>query len=115
MEFKEYQRLAWRTASYPRAGQGSQGSIEPLMYPLLGIAGESGEICEKVKKAWRNNGYLTDEMLEGVRKEIGDVFWYLAALSTELHMSLDEIAQENIEKLADRAERGVLKSEGDMR
>jgi len=55
MEFNEYQKLSRRTAIYPVIGQS-------FIYPALGLAGESGEVVEKIKKLFRdNNGQIDDE------------------------------------------------------
>lgn len=84
------------------------------------MAGESGEAVDKIKKYWRNFGafeasLLTDAQKTELIKELGDVLWYLAAIASELNVDLSEIATTNLNKLFDRRERGVLKSEGDNR
>jgi NTP pyrophosphatase (non-canonical NTP hydrolase) len=108
MNFDEYQQLASKTAIYDRK--------YAVMYPALGAAGEIGEVCNKVKKIYRDNdGVVTDEVKEKLFWEISDVSWYLAALCTDLGFSWSEIAQANIDKLYDRKERGVLKGDGDNR
>lgn len=109
MDFKEYQEQTKKTALYPKVG-------ENYVYPTLGLVGESGEIAEKVKKIFRDNeGQLTEEILATLKKELGDVLWYLSQLSTELGLSLDDVAQHNIEKLASRHKRGTLHGDGDNR
>ena len=73
-------------------------------------------MLKKIKKLFRNeNGVLTQEYKLEIAKELGDVLWYLSQISTELNLSLEEIAQLNLEKLFDREKRGVIKSEGDNR
>lgn len=109
----EYQTLATATADYPMIGSN-------LLYPAIGCGEEAGEILGKVKKLWRNKGKvsgaeLTPEELEAIVKEIGDNLWYLAAMCNELKITLRYAAVTNIEKLYDRKERGVIKSEGDDR
>lgn len=109
--FAEYQKLAARTAMYPG---GEEDTLAP--YPALGLAGEAGEVCEHVKKAIRDDGgQVTEERRRALRKEIGDVLWYIAALSSELGLEMGDIARANIDKLADRQERGVIQGEGDER
>ena len=111
MEFDEYQKLAARTGAY-----NSDSTDYILMYLCMGIAGESGEVIEKIKKIFRNDkGVVSDEKREDLKKEIGDVLWYLSQLAKHLDLSFDDIAQTNIQKLADRAARGVIQSEGDNR
>lgn len=111
--FNTYQDQARATASYPDLGSN-------LIYPALGIAGESGEIVDKIKKLYRNHGItrgdqLTPEQKLELVKEIGDELWYLANLCCELDVDLSYAARINIEKLTDRVKRGVVKSEGDNR
>jgi len=109
MTFEEYQQQSRRTAQYPEIGH-------RVIYPCLGLAGESGEVLEKIKKIFRNqNGIFDAASYERIKKELGDVLWYLAQIATELGLSLEEIAQANLAKLADRQKRGVIKSSGDER
>ncbi len=109
MTFDDYQKKSKTTAIYPNQGQN-------LVYTVLGLVGESGEVAEKVKKIIRDlGGEITDEKREEIKKELGDVLWYLAQTATELGLSLDDIARTNIEKLLSRKERGVLSGSGDNR
>ena len=50
-----------------------------------------------------------------ILKELGDVLWYVAQVASELGLSLDKIANQNIEKLYSRLERGKLSGSGDSR
>jgi len=107
--FDLYQDAAEATALYPDKG-------DNLYYPTLGLAGEAGEVCEKVKKIMRDQkGYVTEENTEAISQELGDVLWYVAMVATELNMSLSAIAEDNMQKLKDRQERGVLQGSGDKR
>lgn len=109
MDFNEYQRMAWETAIYPKKGSN-------IYYPALGLAGETGEVCEKIKKIMRDdNGVISPEKKELLKKELGDIFWYIAALSTEVGLTLEDVAQTNIDKLYSRKERGTLHGSGDNR
>ncbi len=109
MDFKEYQEKSRKTAIYPKIG-------ENYVYPALGLGDEAGEVLGKIKKIFRDkNGILDNETREEIKKELGDVLWYLTQLSTELEISLDDIAQANIEKLYSRLERGTLQGNGDNR
>lgn len=109
MDLNEYQTAAAKTAAYPSIGAS-------FVYPALGLAGEAGEVVEKVKKIFRNyNGVITDEYRDLIKKELGDVLWYIALLSQEFGFTLDDVAEENLKKLASRQERGVVNSEGDNR
>lgn len=110
MTFAEYQRAAARTAVYPGRGEGN------WIYPALGLAGEAGEVCEKIKKCLRDEGgHMTDARRAAVAAEIGDVLWYVAMLCAELGLNLDELAAQNIAKLARRADAGRLHGSGDAR
>lgn len=109
MDFNDYQIKAKTTAIYP---------LEyAIVYPTLGLCGESGEVAEKIKKWLRDGGgsVLPEEKLELLKKELGDVLWYLANLADDLGLSLQEIAELNIAKLVDRKNRGVLQGSGDNR
>lgn len=111
LSFDEYQRLACRTALYP-------GHDEPTVapYPALGLAGEAGEVCEQIKKSIRDDGgEISDERRHKLHKELGDVLWYVAALCAELDLQMEDVARGNIEKLADRHRRGVIRGDGDER
>lgn|SRR5574343_327099 len=109
MEFSEYQKLARNTAVYPAIGNN-------LWYPALGLCGESGEVAERVKKLYRDfDGLPTADFVFNMRKELGDVLWYLASICSEVGFDLNEIAEANITKLADRKDRGVLHGSGDNR
>lgn len=109
MNFKEYQKLSRKTAIYPNLNKN-------FIYPTLGLTGETGEIAEKIKKVIRDKeGIIDNETKLEISKELGDVLWYLSQLSTELNISLDEIAQKNIEKLQSRKKRGVIHGKGDNR
>ena len=108
MEMSEYQRLARRTAEYPREAW--------LAYPALGLAGEAGEVAEHAKKAIRDDaGTVSPQRRELMAKELGDVLWYVAQLASELQLDLDEVARANLDKLLSRQRRGVLSGSGDDR
>ena len=102
MNFDDYQKLAISTAIYPEEYK--------IIYPTLGLCGESGEVAEKIKKHVRDG-----KSLNGLKKELGDVLWYIAALAEDLGISLQDIAELNIQKLSDRKERNVISGDGDNR
>jgi NTP pyrophosphatase (non-canonical NTP hydrolase) len=109
MDFRSYQQRSRETAVYPAAGS------NPI-YPTLGLCGESGEVADKVKKVLRDRaGEFTDEVVQALRLELGDVLWYVAQLATELNLDLADIAAANLEKLASRAARQVIGGDGDNR
>ena len=109
MNFDEYQKSSRETAVYPNAGKN-------YIYPTLGLAGESGEVAEKIKKVIRDHAGVIDESKkQEIAKELGDVLWYVSQISSELGLSLDSVAQMNLEKLFARKERNVLMGSGDNR
>lgn len=112
MNFDEYQLKARSTAIYPVAAQ--------TIYPALGICGEGGEVAELVKKWLRDeDGHpeygMSEERVGKLFLELGDVMWYVANLATDLGLSLEDIAQANLGKLAARKDAGTLHGSGDSR
>jgi NTP pyrophosphatase (non-canonical NTP hydrolase) len=107
--FDDYQRASRRTWSLIRTDH-------PIVYPTLGLANEAGEVAGKVKKIFRDHGgVVTEEDRQALKGELGDVLWYLAQICTELGLSLEEVAESNLEKLFSRLERGAIKGDGDDR
>lgn len=87
-----------------------------LVYPVLGLLGETGELANKLKKVARDGqGMQTNEQTQDIVQELGDVQWYVAAIATETNTSLGLIAFNNLKKLFSRKERGVLGGSGDNR
>ena len=108
--FDVYQERTQETAMYP-----GQGTITGLSYTALGL-GEVGEVQGKIKKIIRDDGgIVTDEKRVAIKKELGDVLWYVAQTATELGLSLSDIALVNLDKLNSRKERGVITGSGDDR
>jgi NTP pyrophosphatase (non-canonical NTP hydrolase) len=106
MNINTYQQEAAKTAIYSNK----------LIYPTLGLAGEAGEIANKVKKILRDNsGELQEDVRQNLISELGDVLWYVAALATDLKTELSEVAKKNIEKLNSRKNRGAIGGSGDNR
>ncbi len=109
MDLNYYQLQARRTAFYPNVG-------ENPIYPTLGLAGEAGEVADKVKKVLRDkSGKFDTKTSDSIKLELGDVLWYVAQLSSELGFDLNDIAQANLDKLKSRAERNTISGEGDNR
>ena len=96
-----------------------------LLYPALGLASEASEVCGKVKKLIRDDempideGFDTRKIEAGKRleiaKELGDSLFYIAMIADDIDYTLSEIAEMNLEKLADRKNRGQLRGSGDNR
>lgn len=103
MNMNEYQTQAATTAIYPASVQ--------VLYPTLGLAGEAGEVANKVKKIVRD-GKLDKE---AIGSEIGDCLWYIAAICKDLGLKMEDVAQANLDKLRQRQEKGTLSGSGDTR
>ncbi len=87
MNLKEYQEKARSTAIY-HVGENYDPSI-CMIYPGLGLVGECGEVAEKIKKLYRDdNGKLTDERKEALKKELGDCCWYLSNVCSDTGVDL---------------------------
>lgn len=109
--FNSYQVGTQATAKYP------SDIIPDPLYLVLGMVGESGEVAEKMKKLYRDyKGVIpSPEWKADMKKELGDVLYYLSALAFKLDITLEEIAVHNQEKLLSRLERGKLHGSGDNR
>lgn len=121
MTLNEYQEKAMVTC---------MPSCKNEIYAINGLMAEVGEINDKIAKGVRkailriDNNHLVwntsnEEEVDNYRKELileaGDCLWMLALLSQQLGYTLDEMAMANIEKLRDRATRGVIDGSGDHR
>lgn len=97
-----------------------RGSLE---YFVLGLASEAGEVAGVLKKVIRDSPLLAAASEEQraaalrpvLEKELGDVLWYVANLARLLGLSLEDVIKENIEKVQDRTQRGVVGGSGDDR
>lgn len=108
INFKEYQTQALSTKIYPNNMK--------VVYPLIGLSGEVGELAEKIKKTIRdNNSVFTDEIKNEIKKEIGDILWYLASIADDLGITLNDAAECNINKILSRYNRNKIHGEGDNR
>lgn len=108
MDFTKYQQTAVETAIYP--------DTHRILYPALGMAGEAGEVANKVKKIIRDGTEnLPEDWKDQIASEIGDVLWYCAALSNDIGIPLALIAAQNRDKLLARKQKGTLQGSGDTR
>lgn len=86
-----------------------------ILYDGLGL-GESGEVQGKIKKIIRDGGgVISDDNIIEIKKELGDLLWYIASMCDNLGLKLEDVAAYNIEKLKSRKDRGVLHGNGDNR
>lgn len=124
MELNEYQDKAMATC---------MPSCDNFSYMFIGFVGELGEFASKVAKAIRKNKTTIDfdnlncyavpsvdieyekELQKGLKAELGDCAWFLAGLCEQLGWTLEEVCQENLDKLASRKERNVIDGSGDNR
>lgn len=121
MTLDEYQERAMSTC---------MESCENESYMLLGLQGEVGELASKYAKAIRkgliaikNNEALVqsadvnaiNEFREGVMGEIGDCLWFIAGITEQCGLSLEQVAEYNLSKLSSRKQRGVIEGNGDNR
>jgi len=115
MTFDEYQKAAMKTDSFDEAERDLMS--DGFVNKVLGVCGETGEFADKIKKLRRNKGHgkLEDSEVEELSKELGDVLWYLATLAEYLGVPFNDVADQNIAKLADRAKRNKINSMGDNR
>jgi len=120
MTLNEYQEKAMVT---------NAPSSDNDTYSLFGLIAEVGELADKVAKAVRkemieisdNDIYMqageakNEELVEGIKKELGDVLWFVAHFAQRFRWPLEEVEQLNLDKLADRAKRNVIIRDGDNR
>ena len=122
MTIEEYQTIIKKTSIYPE-------NIG-LAYCAMGLTGEAGEVSDKIKKIYRDkdvfdsSGLIDQEKIhlevipeekESIKKELGDVMWYITAMANELGLSLEEIMEANYNKLIKRRETNTLHGSGDDR
>lgn len=113
MDFNEYQELTGKTDLQTGI---EEGLNPPFLYYVLGLNGEVGEMTDKFKKLFRDDkGILTNERLDNITKEFGDILWYLSRLAAAFKIKLNDVAQINIDKLFKRKENGTLRGDGDNR
>ena len=121
LQLNDYQKIAHETADYPvpeiiKSRSFQETNSMDYVYPALGLAEEAGEVAGKYAKAVRDNaGIIDEERKKEIVKELGDVLWFVSELATCLGVTLGEVAQKNLDKLASRKERGMIHGSGDNR
>lgn len=113
MNIQEYSEQAITTLTDGH----TYGQMSPaLTAQVLGLVGESGEVAEKFKKIIRDkNGVISEEERLEIIKELGDILWYVNAVSRLVGSNLEEVASNNLEKVLSRKSRGVTHGSGDNR
>lgn len=121
LTLNEYQKKAMTTC---------MKSSENFSYMFLNLIGEIGEFASKVakhirkEKAYidannliteRGSNCLSNDEIQDLKKEAGDVLWQLSGLCSVMGWSLEDVAQQNLDKLASRKERNVIDGSGDNR
>ena len=101
MTLNEYQAQAYKTAMY-----------QEKLYPIASLMVESAELADLFVKPWLRGD---DKAIERhkIISEAGDVLWNLACMLKDQDISLTDVAEYNLTKLADRAARNVIKGDGD--
>lgn len=108
MEVKDYQEIIKKTAVF--------AEDIAIPYCTMGLCGEAGEVAEKIKKLYRDsNGEITETFKNDLKKELGDVIWYVTALGDLFGFTLQEIMEANYRKLMLRRKTNTLHGSGDNR
>ena len=105
MKFNEFQDLAMST----RLESANH------LYALIGLVGEVGEVYSLLAKGIRDGVEDEEAFNDKVKKELGDVLWFVAAICEDMDYTMDECAEAVVKKLKDRKARGVLGGSGDNR
>lgn len=104
MTFKEYQKITDEIANHEK----------DFLFATLGLAGEAGEVANKLKKIIRDkNNIIDEETKENLKNELGDVLYYTVQLSSRLNISFEDVVSGNVKKLMDRKKLGVFQGESD--
>lgn len=115
MKLNEYQKLAVAFDLMSREEK-MHASSPSYVAKVLGLAGEAGEVAEKYKKIIRDkNGKVSEADAAEIIKELGDVLWYVSAISSYLGADLQTVAETNLAKLGSRKTRGSQRGSGDNR
>ena len=85
-----------------------EANVTQLLTAALGISAEAGEFTEVVKKIFLQGKPYTEENAFHMKRELGDIMWYVAQACMGLGVSLDEIIEMNVEKLASRYPDGAF-------
>jgi NTP pyrophosphatase (non-canonical NTP hydrolase) len=97
MNLKTYQELTKKTAK-----KDFQTKEEEIMCWGLGITGEAGDIASCIKKTFAHK----KDVKEGIKENIGDMFWYTAMICNFFNWNIEDILNENINKLKQRFPQG---------
>lgn len=108
LTFKEYHEEALSTSVCPENMD--------VIYPMIGLSGETGEVAEKIKKVFRDKGgnFTNGDKWE-IIKELGDCLWYINKMAADLGYTLNDVAVAGLNKCYKRRAEGTLHGDGDNR
>jgi NTP pyrophosphatase (non-canonical NTP hydrolase) len=104
---RKYEQLVNSTAVYDKS--------QAMIYLALGLSSEAGEVAGHLKRVYRGDETISPELYEKVLKELGDVLWYVTAMSMEMGYDLTEVMDNNTRKLTKRKEENKILGRGDDR
>lgn len=112
--------MKYKLTDYQKKSRTTWGHVHtndhPVVYSCLGLSNEVGEFLGKIKKIFRDKkGEFSKTTVEELKGELGDVLWYFTQICTDLDISLDEVADENLKKILSRKKRNKLHGDGDNR
>jgi len=106
MNLNEYQEKAKKTDLHTKV------EANELDYYLLGLASETGDVLGRIKYIYRDlGGKVTPTEKEKIKKELGDLLWYLSAICDRFDFSLEDVAELNLKKLSNRMQNNTLHGE----
>lgn len=108
--FGEYEKKAMSTMIVL-----NEPGVSSDQHWCLGLQSEVGEVSGKIHKRYRDGPGDYGKYRGEIKDELGDVLWELTALAHTFGLTLEEIANRNLEKLASRARRGKIQGSGDNR
>lgn len=111
MNVLKYQEFTQTTSMYPGAGD---HGLEALIYCVIGLCNETGELAGKFKKVMRGDLPL-HRVRDKAIDEMGDVLWYLTRMCVEMNVTLEDLAERNVDKLMNRLHHGTIRGGGDER
>ena len=121
---RQYAEMVSGAAIYREAVAKTMTNLSPeeleqllkIFYATTGLAGEAGEVANKVKKILRDNdGIVDDAVRERVLGELGGVAWYLNATAEEFGLRIEDVLNYNYEQITGRLARGTIQGDGDNR
>jgi len=114
---KDFEALVYRLQEL----EGQEFPSERLLTAAVGMSAEAGEFTEIVKKIIFQGKPVNDENMFHMKRELGDIMWYVAQACMGLNVSLDEVIEMNVDKLKARYPGGEfsvkhseVRKEGDL-